>query len=165
MVNCAACHEQGVSTKFTLLMKEYMDETGQQMVLLSVCSLRGLGSLENADELAWLTSTVRPRELSYMASIWQDWEVHIWKLRDRWFEPLSSSRDSVKPSTTAPPVKSVMRDSDISKRHSSLASTASTLKQSTQNAKRYLQNSRRFFLDSLQLIGTHHASSSTNDAR
>lgn len=139
-VNCAACHEQGVSTKFTLLMKEYIDETGQQMVLLSVCFLRGLGSLDNADELAWLTSTVKPRELHYMASIWQDWEAHILKLRVRWFGSFNSSRDSVKPSTTAPPVKNVMRYSKISKRHFSLANIASTLKQSTQNAKRYLQN-------------------------
>ncbi|KAF7506760.1 hypothetical protein GJ744_011484 [Endocarpon pusillum] len=90
MVNCAASREQGVSTKFTLLMKEYIDETGQQMVLLSACFLR-----------------VKPRDLPYMASIWQDWELHIRKLQVRWFESFNFSRDSVKPSTTAPPVKKV----------------------------------------------------------
>ena len=98
---CPACHDQGISTSFIVRVDESTYEDGQEEASLSICFARDLGSLETPNASAWLTSTVQPHELSYMASIWRDWEECIWTLRDEWFEPLFASNDPY-PSITRP---------------------------------------------------------------
>jgi hypothetical protein len=104
---CPTCHDQGISTSFIVRVDESTFENGREEASLSVCFARDFGTLETPNASAWLTSTVQPHELSYMASIWRDWEEHIWKLRDEWFEPLFTSSDPYL-SITGPPVNKIM---------------------------------------------------------
>lgn len=110
---CPTCHDQGDLTSFIVRVDESTCENGREEVSLSICFARDLGRLETPNNSAWLTSTVKPRELRYMASMWRDWEEHIWKLRDEWFEPLSPSSDPYS-STTGPPINRVVPSPETS---------------------------------------------------
>ncbi len=71
--HCPACDQQGISTSFVVRVKESTCANGRRETSLAVSFSRDFGRLRASDESAWLISTVKPRELTYMARIWREW--------------------------------------------------------------------------------------------
>jgi hypothetical protein len=86
---CPTCEKQGLSTAFVIGVYEDNRRVATGLTRMAVWLTRSLDILEGSNHPSWLTHTVEPRALEYMASIWLDWGDHITDLRRKrleWFE-------------------------------------------------------------------------------
>ena len=121
-----------------------MFENRQKQVALTVGLVREFGSLETADDPAWLANTMKSCELEYMADIWQDYEKYVLRLRSQWFESLyipsepmiSSAMDPLANEVAPPPKTDSEPITTVNKK-------SSTLKRITENLLSHLQRLRR----------------------
>ena len=72
-----------------------MFENRQKQVAVTIGLIREFGSLETADDPAWLSNTMKSWEFEYMADIWQDYEKYVLRLRSQWFESLHIPSESM----------------------------------------------------------------------
>lgn len=141
---CPVCYDQGVTIGYVLFAKESMFENRQKQVALTVGLHREFGSLETADDPAWLAHTMKSCEFEYMADIWQDYEKYVLRLRSQWFESLyipsepmiSSAVDSLANEIAPPPKTNREPTTSVNKK-------SSTLKRITESLLSHLQRLRR----------------------
>lgn len=137
---CPVCCDQGVTIRYVLFAKESVFENRQKQVALTVGLIREFGSMESADDPAWLAFTLKSCEFEYMADIWQEYEKYVLRLRSQWFESLHISSDPMVLSALHLPANKVAplpkTSSDTIK---SVAKKCSTLKRITENVLSCLQ--------------------------
>ncbi|ERF75646.1 hypothetical protein EPUS_04626 [Endocarpon pusillum Z07020] len=121
-----------------------MFENRQKQVALTVGLIREFGSLETADDPAWLANSMKSCKFEYMADIWQDYEKYVLKLCSQWFESLyipsgptiSSAMDPLANEVAPPPKTNREPITSVNKK-------SSTLKRITENLLSHLRRLRR----------------------
>ncbi|KAF7506758.1 hypothetical protein GJ744_011482 [Endocarpon pusillum] len=125
---CPVCWDQGVTIGYVLFWRESMFKYRQKQVALTVGLIRDFGSLENADDPAWLASSMKSCELEYMVDIWQDYEKYALRLCSQWFESLcipsepmiSSAMDPLADKVAPPPKTNREPRTSVEKKSSAL---------------------------------------------